>query len=46
MFGKTETFLKHFFVHVEASKKYCQRALYYVDNKEVIKGRGRNKTSK
>lgn len=44
--AKKETFLKCFFVHLGVSKKSCQKVLYYIDNKEVIRARGRNKTSK
>jgi len=42
---KKETFPKCFFVNLVGDEKSCQGALYYVENKGVIKARGRNRTS-
>jgi len=43
--AKKETFQKCFFVNLVGDEKSCQGALYYVENKGVIKARGRNRTS-
>jgi hypothetical protein len=42
---KKETFPKCFFVNLVGDEKSCQRALYYFENKGVIRARSRNRTS-